>query len=82
MKNIISSPIFRIVGILAILYYGLFYDKSEADSLGNRFSAHQVKKNFRDAASKSLYMIENVKKAEEISKTLVQQETSKKTDGK
>jgi hypothetical protein len=82
MKKIISNPIFRIAGILAILYYGLLHDKSAPDSLGNRLSAQKVKSNLIEATSKSVYIIENVKKAEKLIKSLEDQEPTQNTDGK
>ncbi|MFT6076851.1 MAG: hypothetical protein ACJA02_000328 [Myxococcota bacterium] len=82
MKSIIKHPIFRIAGILAILYYGLFHDKSSPDNLGNRLSSQNIKSNLRDVTSKSLYIIDNVKKAEKISKSYAEQESKENTDEK
>jgi hypothetical protein len=82
MRDIIKNPLFRIAGILAILYYGLFHDKSDPDSLRNRLSAEKVKSNIGEITSQSIHIIDNVKKAQEISKSLANPESTNNTNEK
>lgn len=66
--TIINHPILRIIGIGAILYYGLFKNSSNPDSLRNRLAPAQVKSNLKDLSQHSVFILENVKKAKEIKK--------------
>jgi hypothetical protein len=68
MKSIIKNPIFRICGIVVILYYGLFQNKHDPDSLNNRLAPTKIKSNLSEISEKSVYIIQNVKKAEEAQK--------------
>ena len=67
IKTIINNPIFRICGVVVILYYGLFKNKYEPESLGNRFSAERIKSNISEVSEKSAYIAENIRKAEKLS---------------
>ena len=73
MIKIIRNPIFRICGIVAILYYGLFQNKYETDSLNNRLAPERIKSNLSEISNKSVHIIHNVRKAEEIQKSLTPQ---------
>ncbi len=68
MQQLIKNPIFRILGVIVILYYGLLH-KETPDSLGNRLAPEKVKSNIQEMSNQSLNIIGNIKKAEEIQKT-------------
>jgi hypothetical protein len=68
--KLIQNPIFRIIGIGVILYYGLLYNKSHPDSLANRLAPQKVKNNLTEISEKSTNIITNIKKAEDIKKSL------------
>ncbi|MES2677321.1 MAG: hypothetical protein V4612_03280 [Pseudomonadota bacterium] len=72
MHKLISNPIFRIIGIGIILYYGLLYNKNHPDSLGNRLAPEKVKSDLNEISSKSVNILANIKKAEDIKKSLNQ----------
>ncbi|MCE3255308.1 MAG: hypothetical protein K0R25_802 [Rickettsiaceae bacterium] len=75
MSSLIKNPIFRIIGILVILYYGLFYNNDKPESLKARLAPEKIKSNLSDMSSKSLYIIENVKKAEEVNDSQTQNQS-------
>jgi FtsZ-interacting cell division protein ZipA len=80
MGKIINNPIFRICGIIAILYYGLFQNKSNPESLGNRLSPERIKSNLSDISEKSVYIIQNVGKAQELQKANAAKEQQDKDE--
>ncbi len=47
-----KNPFVKIIGIGAIIYFGMFYDIDHPDSLGNRLSTNNIKKNFNEAQEK------------------------------
>ena len=67
IELLVKNPLLKIVGVLAILYFGLYANKKDPDSVGNRFSAEKVKKNVDEATSRGLFIVDNLRKAEEIS---------------
>ncbi len=81
MQKLIRNPIFRIVGVAVILYYGLFYNKSLPDSLGNRLAPDKIKDNLVEISSKSINIIANVKKADEIKKSLADKKLQDNKEG-
>lgn len=71
MKNILGLlriPIVRFLGIIAILYFGLFSKKESSESLSNRLSKDRVEQNLKDAKERSLFIASNLKTAKEISR--------------
>lgn len=66
MQKLISNRLFRVVGIVLILYYGLLHDKSNPDSLGNRLAPAKVKSNLKEISNKSVDIMGNLQKAEEF----------------
>lgn len=84
MNSITKNPIFRICGIALILYYGLFQNKDNPDNLGNRLAPERIKSNLSEISDKSVYIIGNVKKAEEIQKSVTKEDKKeiKKDDEK
>ncbi len=70
MQKLIHNPIFRIIGIMAVLYYGLFHNRQKPESLGNRLSPEIIKANLSEVSSKSVDIITNLQKAEKIKQSL------------
>ncbi len=64
--KLLRNPIIKIIGISAILYYGLLANKEKPGSLGNRLSSEQIKKDFSEVREKTVFIAENVKLAREI----------------
>jgi hypothetical protein len=65
--KLLKNPLIRLIGIVAILYIGLFSNTYQKDSLGNRLSTSQIKKNLSEVKDKSFNIITNVKKARDYS---------------
>jgi hypothetical protein len=78
--NLLKNPLIRIIGIIAILYVGLFSNTYEKESLGNRLSKDQVQKDLSDAKEKGFQIINHVKKAQELKEYNVTQNTSPAID--
>ncbi len=74
LSRLIHNPIFRICGIGVILYYGLFQNKYDVDSLGNRLAPEKIKANLSDMSNKGSYIVDNVRKAEELKKAELEKE--------
>ena len=68
MHKLIKNPLVKAIGIILILYFGLFYNKENPSSLGNRLSGENIKKGLNDVSQKSVKIIGGIKKAEEIQK--------------
>ncbi len=59
MKNIISFlqiPLVRIIGVIVVLYFGLFSNKEKPDSLGNRLSRDEIVKNFNEVKERTRFI--------------------------
>jgi len=80
MDKIIKNPIFRVCGIIAILYYGLFQNKNNPESLNSRLAPEKIKSNLSEISEKSVYIIHNVGKAQEFQKSLTTKEQQDKND--
>ncbi len=63
---ILHNPIFKIIGIFLILYFGLYTNKEHPDSLGKRLSKDRIQENLQEVKSNSYFIIENLRKAEEL----------------
>jgi hypothetical protein len=70
MMKIIQNPLFRIIGIGVILYYGLFHNKYNDNSLRNRLSPEKLKADLSEVSSKTVYIINGVQKAKSLQKDL------------
>ena len=70
--EILNNPLIKLTGIVAILYFALFANTENPESLGNRLSPQQMKKDFGEVKDKSLFIITNVKMAQEIAKNTPQ----------
>lgn len=68
MQKLINNRLFRIVGMIVILYYALFHDKTNPESLGNRLAPEKVKSNLEQISGKSVEVMENIQRAEELKK--------------
>jgi len=66
--EILRNPLIKAIGIITILYFGLFSNKSNPDSLGSRLSSEKIKKNFSEAKEKSKFIITSVQSAQEAAK--------------
>jgi hypothetical protein len=47
-----KNPLIKIIGVVAIIYFGMFYDNDHPDSLGNRLSIDNIKKNMNEVQQK------------------------------
>ncbi len=63
--RILENPLFKIIAIVAIVYFGLFANKQSPESLGNRLSSEKIKKNLSEAQEKSKFIITNVRAAKD-----------------
>lgn len=66
--NITKNPFIKISGIILIIYFALFYNKTNPNSLGNRFSPDNIKNNLREANEKTLFIMNHVNRAQQIDK--------------
>ena len=64
MIKIAKNPLFRICGIIAVLYYGLFQSNIE-NGLNKRFSPDKIKSGISEMSQKSVEIIHTVKKVKE-----------------
>lgn len=75
MRALINNPLFRIVGVVVILYFALFKNNHEVDSLSNRLKPAKVKSDLADASANTIYIIDNIQKARSMQGTGVKIET-------
>jgi hypothetical protein len=52
LQFFLKNPLIKIIGVVAIIYFGMFYDNDHPDSLGNRLSIDNVKKNINEVQQK------------------------------
>jgi FKBP-type peptidyl-prolyl cis-trans isomerase len=78
--KLFKNPLLRIAGVILILYLGLFQNTYEKDSLGNRLSKEQIKKNLAEAKDKSVNIMSNIKMAKEYQKNLSEISNNKPID--
>ncbi len=71
--NMIKNPLFKIIGVIAIIYLGLFNNTEKKDSLGNRITTERIKENLGYIKDKSVYIKENLKNSKEYEATENQQ---------
>lgn len=72
--DILRIPLVKFLGICVILYFALFSNKENPESLGNRLSSENMKKNIGEMQEKSRFIIVNVKMAQEAAKEKEAQE--------
>ncbi len=63
IHEILKSRLFRILGAITILYFALFSQKDNPESLANRFSSENIKKNKQIMSEKAKIIAENIKAA-------------------
>lgn len=78
--DLVRHPLVKTTGIVLILYFALFSNKENPNSLGNRLSKDRIKQNLGEVQEKSKFIVTNVKKAQQMAKDkeLEQQEESQK----
>lgn len=69
MKTVIDllrRPLIKIIGLALVLYFGLFADKQNPDSLGNRLSVDNIKQSLFEAQQKSAFIFSNIDQARKL----------------
>lgn len=66
--DLLRNPLVKITGILTILYFALFSNTYNPNSLGNRFSKENLKKNFDAAQEQGKFIATNLKIAQDLEK--------------
>jgi len=77
--ELLRNPLIKTVGIVLILYFALFANKHNPDSLGNRLSPEQIKQSIGEVKDKAQFISANVKIAQEIAK---EKEEAQKAEAK
>ena len=75
--NILRQPLVKLFAVILILYFGLFYDKTNPDSLGNRLAPERLRKDFNEVQEKTFFIVSNLKEAKELN---AKKETTEKKD--
>lgn len=60
LNEILKNPLVKICAIMAILYFALFSNKENPESLRNRLSKDKIEKNLHEMSNKSKFIITNV----------------------
>lgn len=74
--ELLRNPIIKTIGIVTILYFALFADKKNPESLGNRLSPEKIKQHVNEVTEKSKFIITNVQMAKEAIKNQPPQQIS------
>jgi len=61
--DLVKNPLFKLVGIILILYFALFSNKSDKRSLGNRYSTQNIKKSIGEAVKQKKEIEEKIRDA-------------------
>jgi len=61
--EIFRNPLIKTIGLILVIYFALFHDKKNPDSLGNRLSSDRIVKNFREVQERSVFIMSNIEKA-------------------
>jgi len=67
--KLLQNPLVKIVGVIAIIYFALFNNKQNPQSLGNRLSAERIKTNLGEMEQKGKFIASNVSAARSYAKT-------------
>lgn len=70
IMEILRNPIVKTVGIAAVLYFALFYNKENPESLGNRLSPQNIKEGISEATKKAHFIAGGISSANEQTKEL------------
>ena len=65
--ELLKVPLVKIIAVIVVLYFGLFHDKSNPDSLGVRLSSERIKQNLNDVEDHGRFIISNIHKVKEMS---------------
>lgn len=79
-NKIISNPLFKIVGIGLILYFGLFSNKYDNRSLRNRFSSDNIKKSVDEIAKQKEFIDKKLETAKKLEQQKLQEEQKLKAN--
>ena len=66
--DLLRNPLVKITSIVTILYFALFSNTYNPNSLGNRFSKENLKKNFDAAQEQGKFIATNLKIARDLEK--------------
>lgn len=64
--DLVTNPIFKLVGIGAILYFALFYNKHDNRSLSRRYSAQNIKESISEASKKKKEIEQKISRAKKL----------------
>ena len=67
INRVLKNPLIKLCGAVVIIYLGLFANKDNPESLGNRLSSENLQKNFGEVKEKSKFIAYNVNSAKKIS---------------
>lgn len=66
--KLLQNPLVKVAGIVVIIYFALFANKNNPQSLGNRLSAERLKKDFSEIEQKGKFIAGNVQAARSYAK--------------
>lgn len=69
VSDLLKNPLIKSIGIVLILYFGLFHDKTKSESLGNRLSMKNIQKNIGEVSQKTQFITANLKVAQDLDKS-------------
>jgi hypothetical protein len=69
--KLLRNPLIKIIGVVSILYFALFYDKKEPEALGNRLAPERIKQEIGQAHEKGEFIISNVHLARQMAQDKV-----------
>ncbi len=78
--KLLQNPLIKMIGIIVVIYFALFANKNNPQSLGNRLSSERLKQNFREMEEKGKFIASNVVAARSYAK-LQEEETSSNLSG-
>jgi len=65
--SLLRIPLIRFIGVVVILYFALFSNKHNPDSLRNRLSKENIEQNLHDVQAKGRFIVSNIKVAQDVS---------------
>jgi hypothetical protein len=77
--DLLRNPFVKITGVVLVLYFALFANTENPNSLGNRLSSDNVKQDLSEIKEKSKFIVTNVKVAQGIAK---EREAQQKAEAK
>ena len=63
--KLINNPLFKIVGIIAVLYFALFHNNQNKNSLRNRLATEKIEQNLNYIKNQTLTIKNGINKAKE-----------------